>query len=109
MEEYGDEEFARELYDKVLRSANYFLTNAKRFEIRILQDHKPSYEEVAKIMRQLADMVHELMDDVDPHMAHQAIEYTTIMEQMALAIREENREKLDELTRTLDAKPFVAY
>ncbi|MCE8023468.1 hypothetical protein [Billgrantia aerodenitrificans] len=98
---------AQELYLKVLEVANHFLRNARQFEVSVLQGHNPSYQELAKIMRQVSAIVHNLVDDIDPMMAHQAIEYTTIMEKMALAITEGDQEALDSLADQLDGKPFV--
>jgi len=98
---------AQELYFKILQVANRFLRNARQFEVSVLQDHNPSYEELAKIMKHIAGIVHNLMDDVDPMTAHQALEYAMIMEKMALAINEGNQHELDSLTNALDKKPFI--
>ncbi|WP_336275287.1 hypothetical protein [Vreelandella indica] len=98
---------AQELYLKVLEVANMFLRNAQQFEISVLQGHNPSYAELAKIMRQVSGLVHNLVDDIDPMMAHQAIEYTSIMEKMALAINEGEQQTLDLLVEQLDQKPFL--
>lgn len=98
---------AQRLYLKVLEVANHFLRNAQQFEVSVLQGHNPSYQELAKIMRQVSTIVHNLVDDIDPMMAHQAIEYTAIMEKMALAITKGDQEALDKLVETLDDKPFL--
>jgi len=98
---------AQVLYFKILEVANRFLRNAKQFEVHILQGHNPSYEELAKIMKTIAGVVHELTDDVDPMFAYQALEYAMIMEKMALAITQGKQEQLDELTEQLDKKPFI--
>ena len=98
---------AQELYFKILRVANLFLRNANQFEVSVLQGHNPSYEELAKIMGTVARMVHELVDDIDPMMAHQAIEYAYIMEKMALAINAGNQAELDDYAAQLDKKPFA--
>jgi hypothetical protein len=101
------DDFAKELYFKILEVANLFLRNAQQFEISVLKDHDPSYEELAKIMRQVSSIVHGLVDDIDPMMAHQAIEYTSIMEKMALAIRNDDEKELRRLVEQLDRKPFL--
>lgn len=98
---------AQSLYLRVLEVANLFLRNAQQFEVSVLQGHNPSYAELAKIMRQVSGIVHNLVDDIDPMKAHQAIEYTSIMEKMALAINEEDQESLDRLVEQLDQKPFL--
>ena len=98
---------AQQLYLKVLEVANLFLRNAQQFEVSVLQGHDPSYAELAKIMRQVSGLVHNLVDDIDPMMAHQALEYTGIMEKMALAINEGEQEELDRLVEQLDQKPFL--
>lgn len=98
---------AQQLYLKVLEVANLFLRNAQQFEISVLQGHNPSYAELSKIMRQVSGLVHNLVDDIDPMMAHQALEYTGIMEKMALAINKGEQETLDRLVEQLDQKPFL--
>lgn len=98
---------AKELYYKVLQVANHFLRNAQQFEVAVLQGHNPTYAELARIMRQVAGIVHGLMDDIDPMMAHQAIEYTGIMEKMALAINSGDQGSLNQLVEELDKKPFL--
>jgi len=97
----------QDLYYKVLNVANNFLRNAKMFEISILKDHNPSYEELAKIMQQLANIIHELVDDIDPKLAYNAIEYSSIMGKMGIAIKEENEAELASLVEELDRKPFL--
>lgn len=98
---------AYQLYSKILQTANRFLRNAQQFEISELQNHEPTYDEVAKILRQVSGIVHGLVDDIDPMMAHQAIEYTSIMEKMAVAIHNSDQEELNSLTKRLDEKPFI--
>jgi hypothetical protein len=100
-------EQVQDLYDKVLETANRFLRNAQQFEISILQGHNPSYDALAKLMRNVATLIHGMIDEVDPMMAQKAIEYTAIMEKMALAIKKSDQPGLDALVAELDRKPFL--
>ena len=97
----------QDLYYKILQVANNFLRNAKMFEISVLRDHNPTYEELAKIMQQVATLVHELADDFDPIMAYNAFEYASMMGKMGVAIRDENEAELRALVDELDKKPFL--
>jgi hypothetical protein len=98
---------AQALYELILATANRFLRNAKMFEISILQDHNPTYEELANIMHRLAKLVYDMVDDVDPMMAHKAAEYVQIMTDMAIAITADDDVKLQSLITELDNKPFI--
>ncbi len=98
---------AQKLYEKILEVANLFLINAQRFEIRVLRDHNPTYEELAKIMHQLTLVIYDLADDIDPMLAQKANDYVYIMRNMSIAIKEENKVLLGELTEELDQKPFL--
>jgi len=100
-------EQAQELYEKILTAANMFLRNAKLFEMRALQDHDPSYVELAKIMTQLAGIITTLIDDEDPLLAQKATDYVTLMMKMSLAIRNGDDIGLKSLTAELDKKPFI--
>ena len=99
-------EDAQELYVLILQTANKFLRSAQLFEISVLKDFNPSFEELARIMRQVADVVYTLSHDDDPWLAQKAIEYVDIMHHMALAVIGEDELRLKELVRELDEKPF---
>lgn len=99
---------AQKMYLRILEVANVFLRNAQRFEVAELQDHNPSYHELAKIMKQVAGMIHDLVDEIDPMMAYQAIEYASLMEKIALAIVAGDQDELDRNTQALYEKPFLA-
>lgn len=98
---------AHEFYERILHTANQFLLAAKTFEINVLQDFNPSFEELAKIMEVIADAVNAVMIDDNPLLAQKAIEYAYIMQKMALAIRNDDEISLSKLTEELDKKPFV--
>jgi len=100
-------EDAQKVYEDILQTANQFLRNAQLFEIHILRDHNPSYEELARIMHQLATIVIELAVDLDPMLGQKAVDYATIMEKMGLAIRNNDKITLSEQVKLLDKKPFV--
>lgn len=96
---------AQDLYELILQVANKFLRNAKRFELHILQDHKPTYAEMADIMDDVAHIIFELADDYDPMLAQKANDYVYIMRSMGIAIREDDKVRLSKLVEELEAKP----
>lgn len=98
---------AQKLYEDILKVANKFLRNAKLFEISVLQDHNPTYEELAQIMHQIGKLIYDLSSDTDPLLAHKATEYARIMSEMAVAIKNSDQETLSELVEELDQKPFM--
>lgn len=98
---------AQELYELILKVANKFLTNAKRFEISVLRDHNPTYEELAEIMHTVGAMVYDLTSDTDPMIAQKALDYVQIMTKMSIAIRNDDKVGLSNLTLELDQKPFL--
>ena len=86
--------------------ANFFLTNAKMFEISILQDHNPSYAELAEIMEKLGLLVYEIVNDIDPVLASNAMDYSSQMKFMSVAITNGDREELDRLVQDLNRRSF---
>ena len=98
---------AQKLYELILGTANKFLRNAQLFEIQVLQNHNPTYKELADIMGMVAHIIFELADDFDPMLAQKANDYVYLMRNMAIAIVEEDRVKLGTLVSELNAKPFI--
>lgn len=96
---------AQELYELILETANKFLKNAKMFEMHVLRDHNPTYEELARIMHQVSAMIFELADDEDPMLSQKAAEYAFIMKRMGKAITDDDDKLLKELTDELEKKP----
>jgi inactivated superfamily I helicase len=101
-----NEKAALELYEMILQTANRFLRNANMFELSALRDHNPSYDEIAKIMKELAKTITDLADEFDPMLGQKAIDYANCMHQMALAIRKDNEVELSNLVANLQSKPF---
>ena len=97
---------ANELYEKILQTANYFLTSANKFSISVLQEFDPSFEELAEIMSIVGRVVYDLIDEFDPHMASKAEDYCICMKKMAIAIRSGNDISLQEAISELERKPF---
>lgn len=98
---------AQKLYELILETANKFLKNARMFEMHVLRDHNPTYEELAIIMHQVSMMIFELADDVDPMLSQKAADYAFIMKRMGKAITDNDDKLLKELTDELDDKPFL--
>ena len=98
-------EDALELYHLVLKVSNKFLRNANMFEIRELQDHNPTYAELAKIIRGVARLIIELADSEDPMLGQKASEYANLMTDMAQAIGDDDNKRLKECVTELNQKP----
>lgn len=94
------------LYDKILFTANYFLRSAKMFEINMLRDFDPSFEELASIMRHVADLIVAIPNSGDGLLSQKANDYVYLMLQMSLAIQNNDSIRLSELTEELDKKSF---
>ena len=82
------EKEARQLFDIILKTATEFLHNAKHFSIQLLNEKEPSHEEVAKLALEIANLLWVIADDFDPMMYTKALEYATLMKEMAKAIRQ---------------------
>lgn len=100
-------EHAKELYDLVLRTANEFLHNCRHFDVEVLATDNPSYDEVARVMDQLAAIIQALSDDFDPMLGQKAIEYCGLMKKMGLAIKNKDDIKLSQLVDELERRPFL--
>lgn len=97
---------ATEILDKIMQTANWFLTSANRFTIEKLQNNDPTLEEIAGIMESLAGIVYLLGDDFDPMMGQKANDYVYCMKNMAIAVRTNNKALLSEMVEALEKKPF---
>ena len=102
----GTPEMAQELYKRILQTANHFLHSAKRYEISVLQDYNPSFEELSEIMKDMATIIRGLADEIDPMLGTKALDYAQIMSTMALAITNNDDVSLQEQIVELDKKPF---
>lgn len=100
-------ETARGLYELVVETANHFLTAGRRFEVHVLQNLDPSFEELAEIMEELGKMVYDVMLDEDPHLASQSNDYVHLMGQLAIAIKTGNESDKDRLISELEQKSFI--
>lgn len=98
---------ARDLYAHVLQTANRFLRNARMFEISILQDHNPSYAELAEIMRKVGSLIYDIISDIDPLLAQKAFDYVRFMTDMSIAITQDDQGSLDRLVAELDKMSFL--
>lgn len=98
---------ARRVYETILRTANRFLTQSRKYKVQFLATENPSYQDVANLIEGARALVHEAIDATDPMQAQQATEYCQLMTQMAAAIIEQDQAKLDRLCDELERKPFV--
>ncbi|WP_448056043.1 hypothetical protein [Aeromonas caviae] len=97
-----------DLYVRVLEVANRFLHNAKNYKISILQLENPTYEDVAKVMHQIAGIIKVLCDDLDdPLTGHKATEYVMLMQEIASAITADDQGRLQHAVEVLDRRPFL--
>ncbi len=98
----------RDLYNLVLQTANKFLHNAKHFKIEILQEEDPTYEQLAEVIDQACKIITSLSEDVnDPLTGQKAYEYCSLMKAMAVAIKNSDETKLDEIVKDLDRRSFL--
>lgn len=100
-------ELARKLYATIIRTSNRFLHNCKHFNVEILANENPSYDEIAKVMNSVSKIVIALYDDFDPMMCQKATEYCGLMSRMGLAITNKDQKLLSELVSELERKPGI--
>ena len=97
-----------ELYARVIQTANQFLYNAKTFQIEVLQEHDPSYEELAEIIDDVCKVITILCEDVDdPLTGQKAYEYCAYMKGMAAAIKDADEPGLAIIVEELDRRSFL--
>jgi len=102
-----DEFKAQELYIQLLRTANNFLINAEHFDIQVLQESNPTYEELGKLALKVAQIIRVLVDDFDPWMHQKALEYASLMAGMGKAIKDGDEVELERIVDELNGKPML--
>lgn len=96
------------LYDLLLTTANRFLHQAKNFSISVLQLENPTYAQIAKQFREVAELIDLLAKQVDDAITgDKAKEYISCMEGIAKAIEDDDSEALDRFVQLLDKRPFL--
>jgi hypothetical protein len=98
-------ENAQMLYFEVIRTSNYFLHNCKHFAIEVLQAERPTYAEVAAIMKQLSGIIEILAADFDPMMGQKSRDYCELMSLIGVAIEVGDRVALTTLVTELERRP----
>ncbi|MFV0597648.1 hypothetical protein [Shewanella sp.] len=99
-----------QLYQTVFKVANHFLTQASMFTIAELDEHNPSYEELAKIARLLAGNIQSLAQMgqwEEERIALNALQAARLMERIAQAITKRSEEDLTVALDELNAMPFI--
>lgn len=109
-------EETKQLYSTIIQVANYFLEKTMflglQFDIEQLQEHNPSFEELAKLARFLAKNIHSLAEGESLSVqavaidAHQA---SYFMERLALGITLGDQSIIEEARTQLDKMPFIMY
>lgn len=99
----------RSLYLKIITIADFFLRNNAILSIEALKDFDPTVEELARIMRSLANILKDLAADSyeDENMAINAFQCCLIMERLAVVVKDENEDALEELIKTLEMHVLV--
>ena len=94
----------RSLYLKIIAIANYFLKNNTIITIEELKDFNPTVEELAKLMRELANILKDLAADnyEDENMAINAFQCCLIMEKLADVVKNEDETALEDLIKNLE-------
>ncbi|MEH6502025.1 MAG: hypothetical protein V7751_21830 [Pseudoalteromonas distincta] len=96
------------LYERVIETANKFLTNAKTFNISVLKLHNPTYAQIAAELRQLAQVLDVLAEQIDDGFTgFKAHEYVSYMERIAKAIDQGCTDTLDAVVEELDKRSFL--
>jgi hypothetical protein len=101
------EEEVLELYERIIRTSNHFLYNCTNFSISVLQRRRPTYSELAEIMRDVAAVIVALGLNSDPMIGDKASDYCDLMSKMSRAIDEGDRMALERFTVELQRKPGV--
>lgn len=95
-------EEARALYDTIRRTSNRFLNDCKYLPMEFLQGEVPSFTELATIMRRVAQIIHILADDFDPHMVMKANHNCELMTGIGVGIDENDHIQLQQLVGELE-------
>lgn len=98
---------AQDLYDRVLQTANRFLTAGKLYSVQFLAKENPTFSEVAALMSQVVDIIEALSHRFDPMMHAKALEYCSYMVKMGAAIAAKDQPEVTKLCQELDRKPFL--
>jgi hypothetical protein len=96
---------AQSLYYLVIQTSNQFLHNCKHFAIEVLQTERPTYAEVALLMKQVSGIIEVLAADFDPMMGQKARDYCELMSLMGVAIEAGDQVRLTTLVTELDRRP----
>ncbi|OXS02405.1 hypothetical protein [Shewanella algae] len=99
------------LYQSVFQIANRFLNQAHIFSIAELKAHNdPTYDELAKFAHKVAQILAKLAEIGEwdeERIALNARQAALHMEEMAIAINKEDKEKLDAAAAKLADMPFI--
>lgn len=104
----------RELYAYIIKFANFFLdkTVGLQFDIRTLQEHNPSFDEVANIARLVATNI-ELLAERDSFdsqsIAIDSKQIAYLMGQIASGITQGDKGMVEQARSQLDKMPFLMY
>jgi hypothetical protein len=94
-----------DLYDIILRVANKFMHNCKHFPMEFLRAEDPSFSELARITRRMAQIIQLVGCNEDPMMSQKAHDYCELMTAMAVAIERDDHIELRRLVSELERKP----
>lgn len=99
---------AEEAYDRILQTANRLMHLCKHVRIEILaKETDPSLEEIANAAETLSKIIGPVMDDIDPMMGQKANDYTAILRDIAVAVRNHDTLQLSNLVTSLEEKPGI--
>lgn len=100
-----------ELYNEVFKIARHFLKQAESHDIFTLNQHNdPTYEQIAQSAELLATFMEAIATDGgfnEVRISLNAKQAALFMKRLALAITEENQEKLDEAKSQLASLNFI--
>ncbi len=99
-----EEEAVKELYYRVIATANTFLEGRSWFTIEALKEIDPSVEQLAKTMRLIATVLKDLAGDSyeDTSMALNAFQCCLVMERLADIVGREDDGELEQALNELE-------
>lgn len=105
-----DEEI-KGLYQIIFRVSKHFLEQFNMFTIEELAEHnEPTYDSIAEHAKRLAEIITVFAEHSDwsgERIALNAKQAALYMEQMALAITEDNNADLNRAAKSLNAMDFI--
>ena len=100
-----------DVYEEILKKANYVLQNSKRFSIKILKDENPTYSQIASMLEDICEMAELITKHTDDCKINftldKMITYTREIKEIAKAVENGCENELAECIVRLDKMSFL--